>query len=76
MLSKYFKAAVILAPVLLMSGCFPPGGGKALASAETTPVCAVTIDYLIEVNKDKIVKIHVIEGKAFEKYLTNVNFLR
>ena len=31
-MNKYFKAAIILAPVLLMSGCFPPGGGKALAA--------------------------------------------
>ena len=30
-MNKYLKAAIVLAPILTMSGCFPPGGGKALA---------------------------------------------
>ena len=32
-MNKYLKAGIILAPVLTMSGCFPPGGGKALAAS-------------------------------------------
>lgn len=39
--------------------------------------CAfVSVQYLLEVNKDKIVKLHTVEGEKFEKYLSKVNTLR
>lgn len=36
----------------------------------------MTLSYLIEANKDIIVKIHTVEGKRFNQYLDKVNFLR
>lgn len=41
-MNKYFKAMVVLSPLLLMSGCFPPGGGKALAQAVCTTEAEIT----------------------------------
>ncbi len=41
------------------------------------PVCTfMTLAFLIEANKDRIVKIHTVEGEKFKLYLDKVNAMR
>lgn len=39
-------------------------------------MCIMTLAFLIDANKDIIVKIHTVEGTRFNQYMEKVNFLR
>lgn len=45
--------------------------------AADKPICTfMTLSYLLEANKDKIVKLHTVEGEKFKLYLDKVNAMR
>ncbi len=71
----------LLVPVLCILGVIAlMVAAPFVARADDKPaaeVCSfMSLSFLIESNKDRIAKIHVVEGEKFIQYLDKVNYLR
>lgn len=70
------KLAFCLGVALFLTVACGPGRMVSQANADT-PVCTfMSLSFLLESNKDRIVKIHTVEGEKFTQYLDKINAMR